>query len=999
MKSFIMAMLFALSAVSLSAAVQTGSVESRYPTLTAQLDSMKQSFQPQINFTTAVNNLDDYLSSTNRDFPADMAIVLQPGYYNNCVASRTSPIVIDGEASDWRQMAFRASDPTGDSFGGTGSDVVEIAFTMDESDNAVVMIRTAGRPLKNQSFYILFDYDRDWNYETEAVFFWWTDGKLYMRSLDLLHDNATKDIVAEVSIGSVFEARFAMSDMPHALPAQPLRVYGGIAQFDTGKYDGAGQIDYDVRPVNYALEILLWLAQNKCYEKNDPITMALALANNYIYSIADDETRKAILTDVMKHYKFYRSIVAGQETAGVNYPLRTAPLVPKIFWADRSGDKFWLIQQDMTRFHTKKLTLAIYRDFVDKIEVLESIRKAALSEGLALPSLARTASTTEEWVHSHRTYRSSIENLVDFNRRGVFSDEELAASRDEIRRGLYTLNYNGTNRRWDEFRWINYQWNLYQTTGRFRGDCGDTTIVQMAFYRAIGVCPVSLQYIGATGAAADMHNFPGYFNPLQGRWFTYQKPVFYGNGGARRAGIDLYLYFTKPVYHHWVYKNDWRQDSSGIHYAYYQGEKTTSDRLVNYLTLGMDSAQFDRIFLTNLTQTPGLFFNDTTAPRVIADADRDGVADVIESRYRTSLTSPDTDGDGYSDRWEVDWGYDPLRRNDPAATTLPVIDGLAANELAAPGWSLTVTDPRGDSKATSESRNDLESFTVRRFGGNLYFATSFYNDFRQTSMRDHSFFVTFKDGERNALSIHFYGSYLSLWTVHTNQWTRWNYNGAGIDSATIANGEFLIPIAPLTAAGAPSVVYIRPRICGYAAPTNAYLNDADTARSVRISFDPDDIANRLDGLFAGARVVNDPAGDSDAVKELFDISKAAIQTDRDYLYVRAAYHNRIDDNPFGFHAVWVSDPATKKNWWVQWWDTAYLSVWFWKDGETSKQIDVDYTPYDCIPVDGGYVFVVPLSLFGTPSEISVRYCVSGMEADGSMNYNADSTEPASIRLR
>lgn len=44
------------------------------------------------------------------------------------------------------------------------------------------------------------------------------------------------------------------------------------------------------------------------------------------------------------------------------------------------------------------------------------------------------------------------------------------------------------------------------------------------------------------------------------------------------------------------------------------------------------------------------------------DYDQDGLTDLEETEYGTSIYQADTDGDGYSDKEEIDGGYDPLKK-------------------------------------------------------------------------------------------------------------------------------------------------------------------------------------------------------------------------------------------------------------------------------------------------------------------------------------------------
>lgn len=42
------------------------------------------------------------------------------------------------------------------------------------------------------------------------------------------------------------------------------------------------------------------------------------------------------------------------------------------------------------------------------------------------------------------------------------------------------------------------------------------------------------------------------------------------------------------------------------------------------------------------------------------DSDNDGLSDQLELQFKTDKNNPDTDGDGFKDSAEIDWGYNPL---------------------------------------------------------------------------------------------------------------------------------------------------------------------------------------------------------------------------------------------------------------------------------------------------------------------------------------------------
>jgi len=58
-----------------------------------------------------------------------------------------------------------------------------------------------------------------------------------------------------------------------------------------------------------------------------------------------------------------------------------------------------------------------------------------------------------------------------------------------------------------------------------------------------------------------------------------------------------------------------------------------------------------------------LFLLFRAAPSLAAaplDSDHDGLPDSLELQFKTDPNNPDTDGDGFTDGQEIDWGYNPL---------------------------------------------------------------------------------------------------------------------------------------------------------------------------------------------------------------------------------------------------------------------------------------------------------------------------------------------------
>jgi len=100
------------------------------------------------------------------------------------------------------------------------------------------------------------------------------------------------------------------------------------------KEDQAPKISLPVTLTNHALLLLLHLLEQNKFIQGDIITVALAIADNFIHSIADKKTMRAIERDVCSNFVFYQTVISWQINEQLHYQLKDSNLIPKIFWAD-----------------------------------------------------------------------------------------------------------------------------------------------------------------------------------------------------------------------------------------------------------------------------------------------------------------------------------------------------------------------------------------------------------------------------------------------------------------------------------------------------------------------------------------------------------------------------------------------------------------------------------------------------------------------------------------
>lgn len=185
---------------------------------------------------------------------------------------------------------------------------------------------------------------------------------------------------------------------------------------------------------NFALILLIHLLQEDAYLPGDTISMALAVANNYFYSIADEETKKQIRADLIKHFSYYKKILAWQQKTDLAYDLSLAPIIPKIYWASRQRNLDLL--QNLKTLHINE-----YKEFVDTIENLEFMHEILITNKLAAAdSLMGLARNIEQFTEKNIVYRAQIEqhrnklikNPLDNNARQAIKEYD---------HGEYTINF------------------------------------------------------------------------------------------------------------------------------------------------------------------------------------------------------------------------------------------------------------------------------------------------------------------------------------------------------------------------------------------------------------------------------------------------------------------------------------------------------------------------------------------------------------------------------
>lgn len=458
--------------------------------------------------------------------------------------------------------------------------------------------------------------------------------------------------------------------LDHQLAAKRLEDYCSLA--DAELWKGMGLLVQDrvfaLAPDerNHALTLLLWLLSQACYTRGDSATVALALANASLYAQGDEAVRSEVRRDVVAHYRLYRSVTEWQQGWAVDYRLAGAPLLAKVLWCYRSNQ----LEQNGAA-----LTLEEYRTFVDRIDVLTEmhawVKSHDVSEAASLRALVLNVDALFREAYKYAHFMAMIRQWYapDAQLPEKPTDDELYAylTRPEVarllpdwvhevledyRNGSYYVEVLGRRRDPQARMWLNYQWELHGETGFFRGDCGTEAEVSMALWKASGLVALAIYHTGKDIG----HAYAMYYDPFVGRFRGLQdlSPMV----GKYGPAADVTLHPMPLRLHDQVPLLQPRP-------------RTTVESYTRFVSRGIDYALMERMYLSRGDGArPAAVFSASSCPAGLPDADRDGLCDEDEATFGTRADDGDTDGDGFSDPWEIERRFNPREAASPGKADL-----------------------------------------------------------------------------------------------------------------------------------------------------------------------------------------------------------------------------------------------------------------------------------------------------------------------------------------
>lgn len=272
-----------------------------YPTLLYQIENLNHAPERVV-----LNKLKNYLSGADPEIQNGFQLILQEKHYNRYMQAAKTPFVIDGKDNEWANIPDRLTDERGN-VSIPNADLVEFRLFLTKDFDLYVMHKTAAKPKKTvneERFGVFIILDNKWLKIEYSV-----NGNQSFCQLD----NNRFNINITFAVDQVSEAKIPLAAILEKFgitQRNNLKVRGYVAHRKLGlvekRQPNRGRwrlmrMDYtfDTLPLisrryNYALELFFHLLQNNAYDNQDTMALAMSLANNWLYSIADEETRLLI---------------------------------------------------------------------------------------------------------------------------------------------------------------------------------------------------------------------------------------------------------------------------------------------------------------------------------------------------------------------------------------------------------------------------------------------------------------------------------------------------------------------------------------------------------------------------------------------------------------------------------------------------------------------------------------------------------------------------------
>ncbi|MCP4137184.1 MAG: hypothetical protein GY754_39815 [bacterium] len=294
-----------------------------------------------------------------------------------------------------------------------------------------------------------------------------------------------------------------------------------------------------------SLEVFCRYAEKGVLTPNDPLPLAQAITEGYIYKMAHRSIKDLVIRDG----------IAMIREAKRHKELKDLGLAPLLAWCSRA-----IMYGGYNRFgfymyaKNGSINKEAYEFMVLSPKTLNRCRSIMKKNNLVVKENIRaTANKVETWlersINKYRRYNfSDIAELYNSDKN--YWETVYRESLDEKNTGRTNItSINGKKINKGIVFSPNFQVNYIHKNGYFYGNCVDVTTIAMSFYKALGVPALHVCYGSiAKKFHKEIHSFPVHFSSRENKWFNFSRGgnTLYSWALKGSTPLKVFYYINMP---------------------------------------------------------------------------------------------------------------------------------------------------------------------------------------------------------------------------------------------------------------------------------------------------------------------------------------------------------------------------------------------------------------------------------------------------------------------
>ncbi len=477
-------------------------------------------------------------------------------------------IKIDGRAKDWSTRTFAVGDRWNEWYPiKAGRKIRKKRAAFDTtlygfaSDGRYLYVMSKPRVMpRNQKYYFAINLMSSASRPFYSIA--WADNASYVNVFNEADGSWKKSFVPrgmKSAKGRVFEARVplrALKKLPgyyHPTSVawdEAYNAYNYITAFTP-------QSSLPEKFRNYALELFARYAERRSFTPDNPLPIAQALADAYIYRMSEDRVRDTVVSDGIL------MLEEAEKTESYSFPdqqkLSKLGLNQIISWSNRASlygieNNTWRFRKILSR-NGGKFSEAIYKFLFLDPAVFNDARALISRHDLIVPGdLPATLWKIEETFANNQHYRASLDFLRALAE--LLGTEYWRKMYEEARyeeeNNLHIITevdgvpvYRGLN--WS----AGFQVRYFNENGTHYGNCGDVTAMSLAVAKALGIPALHIHYdVIDDYFYREIHSFPAYYSSAENRYMGFRTGynMVWDWTKSGREGLKVLYRYELPVY-------------------------------------------------------------------------------------------------------------------------------------------------------------------------------------------------------------------------------------------------------------------------------------------------------------------------------------------------------------------------------------------------------------------------------------------------------------------